>query len=62
MNSQIPFDLTGWNRPVNISFAWKLFQNLLTTPFLPFLPKVLSEAKRQKIVTVKSLDKIHAFL
>jgi hypothetical protein len=30
----------------------RLFQSPLTTSFWPFLPKVLSEAKRQKIVTV----------
>jgi hypothetical protein len=62
MNSQIHFHLTGWTGPVNIGFIWTLFQNPLTTPFWPFLPKVLNEAKRQEIVTVKPLDKIHAFL
>ena len=32
--------------------GWSLSQNPLTSPFCPFLPKVLSEAERDKIVTV----------
>jgi len=35
------------------SIAQKLFQSLLTVPFWPFLPKILSEGKCQEIVTVR---------